>query len=54
MKIANFFTDLDILQETQAAAAQLLQADPNLTRAEHQALRRQVVQTFEKVGGVLN
>ena len=54
MKIANFFTDLDILQETQAAAAQLLQADPNLTRAEHQALRRQVEQTFEKVGVVLN
>lgn len=54
MKIANFFTDMDILKESQAAAAEILKADPGLSLPENRGLKDAVNRTFKKVGGVLN
>ena len=54
MKIANFFTDMDILKESQAAAAEILKADPGLSLPENRGLKEAVNRTFKKVGGVLN
>ena len=54
MKIGNFFTDMDILKETQGAAAEILKEDPMLENKKYDILNREVVKTFNKVGDVLN
>ena len=50
MKIANFFTDMDILKESQAAAAEILKADPGLSLPETEALKRPLTGRLKKSG----
>ena len=50
MKIANFYTDMDVLKEAQTAAREILDADPELK--EHPALREKVEEKFAET--VLN
>ena len=54
MKIANFFTDMDILQESQAAAAEIVQVDSDLSDPAHRTLKWSIEQTFSKIGAILN
>ena len=54
MKIGNFFTDMDILKETQGAAGELLAKDPYLTAPEHKLLVRSIERIFEKTGDIYN
>ena len=54
MKIGNFFTDMDVLKETQDEAAKILSADPQLTNPEHKLLQTAITETFAKVGDILN
>jgi len=48
--IADIFNDMDILAETREAAFQLVEADPKLTRPEHQPLRRAIEKMRGKMG----
>ncbi|MEG2381499.1 MAG: helicase-related protein, partial [Oscillospiraceae bacterium] len=54
MKIANFFTDMDILKETQEAVAEIISNDKELTNSENRKLKESISRTFESVGGNLN
>lgn len=54
MKIGNFFTDMDILKETQGAAGELLAKDPYLTAPEHKLLVQSIERIFEKTGDIYN
>lgn len=54
MKIGNFFTDMEVLKETQIVAAEIINDDPLLNKAEHRALKLSVEKAFNKVGSILN
>lgn len=54
MQIGNFFTDMDMLAETQKAAQEILHDDPLLQRPEHAGLHRRVSEKFEQFGSMLN
>lgn len=54
MKIGNFFTDMDILKETQTEAAKILKSDPFLSAPEHKPLLDSITETFAKAGDILN
>ena len=47
---AAFCSNMPLVSETQMAAKQLLEADPDLSLPEHRALRTAVLQLFEKNG----
>lgn len=51
MKIANFFTDMEVLQETQTAAAELLESDAELSETKNKNLKNAVLREMERVGG---
>ncbi len=51
MKIANFFTDMEVLQETQNAAAELLAEDVELAQPKNKNLKKAVQSEVERVGG---
>lgn len=48
MHIADLCGDMELLQEAQSAAADLLQQDPKLLNPEHQALRNRVATLFQE------
>lgn len=54
MKIGNFFTDMDILKETQDIAKEILETDPYLTNPEHALLNEELMKAFDKLGDVYN
>ena len=54
MKIGNFFTDMEILKETQSEAAKILKSDPFLSAPEHKLLLDSITKTFAKAGDILN
>lgn len=54
MRIGNFFTDMDVLKETQDAAAEILNEDPLLESMKYSELKKSVQKTFDRVGEVLN
>ena len=47
MHVADLCSDMNVLQTAQAAAQELLAADPELNSPEHQALRLAVDRMFE-------
>ena len=51
MKIANFLSDINLLQEAQSAARAVYAADPALALPEHKALKSAVQALFERTGG---
>lgn len=51
MKIANFFTDMEILQETQSVAASLLTEDRMLELQKNKNLKKAVQSKMKHVGG---
>lgn len=51
MKIANFFTDMDVLQETQFVAKELLENDAELSLNQNKNLKKAVEGAVERVGG---
>ncbi len=53
-RIGDFVSDMQLLQEAQAATGILLKHDPNLEKESVRALREQVEETFQKVGRILN
>ena len=54
MRIGNFFTDMDVLKETQEAAAEILKEDPLLESEKYSGLKKSVQREFERIGEVLN
>lgn len=54
MRIGNFFTDMDVLKETQEAAAEILKEDPLLESEKYSGLKKRVQREFERIGEVLN
>lgn len=54
MRVANFFTDMDILKETQAAAKEITAKDPFLMSPKLAELKRTIKDKFENIGGSLN
>ena len=48
LRYANFATDLPLLEAARAAAAQIIERDPGLTRPEHAAYRARIVQRYER------
>ncbi len=51
LKVANLFTDLEVLKTAQAACAALLREDPGLKKPENRDLRSRIQRLFEKSGG---
>lgn len=47
-KVANLFTDMEILKEAQAAAKKLLQEDPMIQREENQGIKKKIDRLFQK------
>ncbi len=54
MRIGNFFTDMDVLKETQDAASEILREDPLLESEKYIKLKKSVKRTFERAGEILN
>ncbi len=54
MKIGNFFTDMEILKQTQTEAEIILKSDPFLKAPEHRLLSKSITDTFAKAGDILN
>lgn len=54
MRIGNFFTDMEVLKETQGAAAEILTDDPLLKSDKYSALLTSIKNAFDKVGEILN
>ena len=54
LRLATLEGDLTLLQEAQTAARQTIQADPTLTRPDHQALRRRISALFQEKGEIFN
>lgn len=54
MKIGNFFTDMEVLKETQGAAAEILKEDPLLDTEKYSALKQSVEAAFARTSEVLN
>ena len=52
LKVADFATDVALLQEAKQAAEELAAADPELRRPEHAPLRRRVEEMFGEAGGI--
>ena len=50
LKVADFATDMALLQEAKQAAEELAAADPELRRPEHAPLRRRVEEMFGEAG----
>ena len=50
LKVADFATDVALLQEAKQAAEELAAADPELRRPEHAPLRRRVEEMFGEAG----
>ena len=50
LKVADFATDVALLQEAKQAAEELAAADPELRRPEHASLRRRVEEMFGEAG----
>ncbi len=46
LKVADFASDLELLNQARQAAQELVEGDPELTRAEHRPLRRRVEHMF--------
>ncbi len=51
LKIANLSEDMEILKMAGIAAEEIIKADKNLDKPEHQNLRAKVLRRFEEVGG---
>ena len=47
-KIANLFTDMEILKEAQEAARELLEEDPMITKEENQGVKTKIDQLFKE------
>ena len=50
LKVADFATDMALLQEAKQAAEELAAADPELRQPEHAPLRRRVEEMFGEAG----
>lgn len=51
LKVANLFTDLEVLKQAQAACETLLRSDPRLEKAENSGLRARIGHLFSRSGG---
>ncbi len=54
MRVGDLMTDMELLKEAQNAATLVLKNDPDLSHMSMEVLRKQVKETFEKAGGILN
>ena len=54
LKVADFAADMELLKEAQAAAEELIAADPELKKPSHRLLKRRVRELFEKHAELLN
>lgn len=52
LRIASIIEDMEVLQEARKAAQKLLRQDPELSSGEHQLLREEIVQLFNRNGQV--
>ena len=50
LKAADMLKDMELIRETEQAAKQILEEDPDLTQKGHQGLRREVLRLFAKTG----
>jgi len=51
LKIANLFTDIDILKQAQQQCEKILQTNPYLKGEEYERLRLRIIQMFDKFDG---
>ncbi len=51
LKVANLFTDLDILKSAQALCNEILQSDPGLQKDEHALMRARIQSLFSRLSG---
>lgn len=47
LKVANLFSDMNILKVAQKDASEIIENDPNLTKHEHRGLRNRVMELFK-------
>lgn len=50
LKIANLFTDINILKIVQKEAIEIMKLDPNLEKREHQKLKKEINNMFKDLG----
>ena len=50
LKAADMLKDMELIRETEQAAKQILEEDPDLTQKGHQGLRMEVLRLFAKTG----
>ena len=50
LKAADMLKDMELIQETEQAAKQILEEDPDLTQTGHQGLRLEVLRLFARTG----
>jgi len=53
MKIANLYTDIEILKEAQEAAEKLIKKDPELSEMENKLLSEEIERMFKNVEIIL-
>lgn len=51
LKVANLFTDLEVLKQAQAACELVLHSDPQLEKTENSGLRARIAHLFSRSGG---
>mgnify|MGYP002508095154 CR=1 FL=1 len=54
LKVADFAADLELLKEAQAAAQELVAADPDLKKPAHRRLKKKVRELFEENGALFS
>ena len=54
LKVADFASDMALLKQAQAAAEELVEADPDLSRPDHALLRERVKKLFSQSGEAFN
>ena len=54
LKVADFAADMELLKEAQAAAAELVAADPELKKPAHRLLKKRVRQLFDENAELFN
>ena len=50
LKIANLFTDINILKIVRKEAIEIMKLDPNLEKREHQKLKKEINNMFKDLG----
>ena len=54
LKVADFAADMELLKEAQAAARELVAADPELKKPSHRLLKKKVRELFRENGALFS